>query len=259
MKDDNQTQDQCSLIKNIEIDFIELFGIRHYHDASKDSKIAIDQQLNWIKNHNNQAYRGNLFVVSGPSGTGKTTLVHNVCTIDNQIKTSTSYTTRPKRANEIDGLHYFFISLTEFNLMIQKDMFAEYARVHGNFYGTAKNTLFDILNQGIDLILEIDLQGAINIKNLFDNYVTLVFILPSSMQELRSRLINRKSESEYDIMHRINNAYKEIYSLDLFDYILVNDILDDALNNLHSIIKAQRFHQKSRMKAILELKQLINN
>lgn len=180
-----------------------------------------------------------MFVISAPSGAGKSTLVNALCEYDNHVQLSISHTTRPIRIGETHGVNYFFVTHQEFEEKLAKNEFLEYAKVYDHYYGTNINTINDFLATGRDIILEIDYQGAAQVKTIYPNAI-LIFIAPPSLEILEYRLTNRNTDSPEVIKKRMNSALIEIqHSID-FDYIVVNDDLDDALSNLKSIVKAAR-------------------
>lgn len=183
--------------------------------------------------------KGDLFVVSAPSGTGKTTLCLKLSTIIPRLKHSVSYTTRPPRKGEKNGVHYTFISKEKFKAMINRGEFAEWAIVHGNLYGTSIKRLLEINKRGYDIILDIDTQGAMQMKRRFKNAV-YIFMLPPSMKVLEKRLSARMSESPHDIRKRLGKARGEIINYKNYDYIIVNDDFKKALRELEGIVVARR-------------------
>lgn len=183
--------------------------------------------------------KGILYVISAPSGAGKTTLCREVLDILPGLLHSVSFTTRMPREGEVHGKDYFFVNKEEFSRMVQAGEFAEWAEVHGNFYGTAIKTLEDCRAAGVDLILDIDCQGAAQLKNKQVEGVN-IFILPPSYRELRSRLEGRDSDSPEVIETRIANAAAEIRESRWYDYIIVNDVFSKAVDDLKSIIIAER-------------------
>jgi len=183
--------------------------------------------------------KGILYIVSAPSGAGKTTLCREVLDILPGLLHSVSFTTRKPRAGEVDGKDYFFVDKQEFCRMAQAGEFAEWAEVHGNFYGTAIKTLEDCRAAGIDLILDIDCQGAAQLKEKQVEGVN-IFILPPSYSELRSRLEGRDSDAPEVIETRIANAAAEIREARWYDYIIVNDVVSKAVDDLRSILIAER-------------------
>jgi len=187
--------------------------------------------------------KGSLFVVSAPSGAGKTTLCQRLSRVLENIKHSVSYTTRSPRQGEVNDRDYTFISEKKFMEMVKGGEFAEWARVHGNLYGTSKRRLNEMLNSGIDVILDIDVQGSAKIRKVYKDGV-YIFILPPSIDALRERLFIRGSNSEEDIRLRLNEAKREIRQYKNYDYVIVNDRFEDALLELISIVRARRLGVK---------------
>ena len=182
---------------------------------------------------------GLILILSAPSGAGKTSLCMELFKIFPDLKESVSYTTRAPRPGEADGVAYHFVSEAEFRRMISEDAFAEWAIVHGNMYGTALCTLEAARKNGIDLVLDIDCQGALKLKEQFDGGV-YIFILPPSMAELRRRLESRSSDAPDVIERRIARAADEIKESRWYDYIIINDQFDVASQELSSIVVAHR-------------------
>lgn len=182
---------------------------------------------------------GTLFVVAAPSGAGKSTLVNALLEHDGAISLSVSHTTRPPRTGEQYGRHYYFVERAEFEREIDQGIFLEHAEVHGNLYGTSRNTVQELLAQGRDVLLEIDWQGAEQIRRSKPDCVS-VFILPPSRAELERRLRGRASDSAEVIERRLHNSREEISHAHQFDYILVNDNFDEALADLQAIVRAVR-------------------
>ena len=182
---------------------------------------------------------GVLYVISAPSGAGKTTLCKEVIDIFPNLRHSVSYTTRPPRNGEVHGRDYFFVGKEEFTRMVEAGEFAEWAEVHGNLYGTSLATLKECRAEGIDLILDIDCQGARQLKGRFEGGV-YIFVLPPSIEELRRRLDNRSSDSQEVIERRIQNAAGEIKEARWYDYIIVNDRFSEALEQLKSVLIAEQ-------------------
>jgi guanylate kinase len=185
---------------------------------------------------------GIIYVIAAASGTGKTSLVKELVESFDHIVTSISYTTRGKRSGERSGENYFFVSTEEFEHMIAKQEFLEYAKVFGDYYGTSRNWVEEHINKGIDVILEIDWQGGQQIKKLLPNSIS-IFILPPSLQELRHRLETRRQDDATIINKRLAAASEEISHCKDFDYIVVNDKFDEALADLRSIIRSQRLYK----------------
>lgn len=195
--------------------------------------------------------KGKLFVISGPSGSGKTTIVKNVVESLNKIDFSVSCTTRTRRYGEKEGRDYRFISEARFREMIEKGEFLEWAEVYGNLYGTP---LSDILNSnmyGRDVILDIDVNGASEIKKNYDNSV-FIFILPGSLDELKTRLLSRKNETDINIENRLTTAREEVAQIDNYDYIIINKDIDVSTDYLASIIKAERSRREIMIEYVHE-------
>jgi guanylate kinase len=182
---------------------------------------------------------GLLYIVSAPSGAGKTTLCKEIIDIFPGLRHSVSYTTRPARPGEVHGVDYFFVSVEDFRRMIEDGEFAEWAEVHGNLYGTAIRTLEENRRNGIDVILDIDCQGARQLKERLQGGV-YIFILPPDFQELRRRLDGRNSDSEETIERRIKAATLEIKESRWYDYIIVNEVFARAVEELKSVMIAEK-------------------
>ncbi len=186
---------------------------------------------------------GLLFIISAPSGSGKTTLTRELLTLVHGLEFSISYTTRPPRGSEQNGREYFFVSTQEFEDMIRRDEFLEHACVFGHYYGTARRFLGDARNTGRDLVLDIDVQGADQVKATMPQAVS-IFILPPSREVLEFRLRNRSHsehmDSEEVIRRRLEGARKEIENYRNYDYILVNDRLEQSIAQLKAIVAAER-------------------
>ena len=195
-----------------------------------------------------QNFPGNLFVVAAPSGAGKSSLVKALMELDTQVRPSVSHTTRPPRGQEKHGREYFFVSPGEFDQMVESNAFLEWAHVHGQRYGTSRKAIEDRIAQGADVILEIDFQGAIQVKKLFANAV-LIFILPPSWEELRSRLHNRGEDADDIIELRLKNAAEEMAQVSLFDYVIINELFERALFDLKAIVHAQRLKYLAQRRA----------
>lgn len=183
--------------------------------------------------------RGTLYVISAPSGAGKTSLVKALLERQPALRVAVSHTTREPRRDEQEGVNYFFVSKEKFVEMLNNDEFLEHAVVFENYYGTAAYWVDDCLNKGHDLILEIDWQGAQQVRRLMPE-AKCVFILPPSRGTLRKRLVQRGQDSGEVIEHRMSKAISEITHYPEFDYLLVNDDFDDALHELESIVIANR-------------------
>lgn len=186
--------------------------------------------------------RGILFVVSAPSGAGKTSLVKALLECDEDLSLSVSYTTRAPRPGEKDGEHYHFVDKARFEAMVAEDAFIEYARVFDNAYGTAESALREVLDAGRDLLLEIDWQGAQQVRTRFPEAVT-VFIVPPSVQELERRLRGRGQDSDAVIAARMASARDELSHYGEYDYLIVNQVFETALAELQSVVAAERLRQ----------------
>lgn len=182
---------------------------------------------------------GKLYIISAPSGAGKTSLVKQLVADLKDLSVSISHTTRQMRPGEIHGQDYYFVSALDFQAMQEKQAFLEHAQVFDNFYGTAQQTVEENLKQGLDVILEIDWQGAEQIKKLLPDSLS-IFILPPSTEVLLQRLRNRGQDDEQTIARRMRDAVTEISHHDEFDYLVVNDVFAEALTELKSIIIANR-------------------
>ena len=194
--------------------------------------------------------KGLLFVVSGPSGTGKGTICKALLARTN-VSLSVSMTTREARQGEVDGLNYYFVSRKEFQDIIDHDGFMEYAEVYGNYYGTPRDAVFSMLERGRDVVLEIDIQGALKIKEVYDKGI-FIFILPPSMTELRKRITGRGSESQDDIDIRLGEAYKEVSYIDKYDYCVINDEVDTAVEKIIAIMTAEHSRVSEDIYSLIE-------
>ena len=193
-------------------------------------------------------YPGNLFVVAAPSGAGKSSLVKALLELDSHVKPSISHTTRAPRGQEKHGREYYFVAPAEFDAMIAADGFVEWAQVHGQRYGTSKQAIAERMALGADVILEIDFQGAIQIKTIFANAVS-IFILPPSWEELRARL-ERRGEDTPEVMElRLSNAKIEVAQAHKFDFVIINELFDRALFDLKAIVHAQRLKFAAQRRA----------
>ncbi|WP_462178393.1 guanylate kinase [Pseudoalteromonas gelatinilytica] len=198
--------------------------------------------------------RGNLFILSAPSGAGKSSLIGALLKKHSDMKVSVSHTTRSPRPGEENGVHYHFVSVEEFKALIEKNDFFEWAQVFDNYYGTSKQAIESQLEAGIDVFLDIDWQGAQQIRKLVDDVET-IFILPPSKEELESRLNNRGQDSSEVIAGRMAKAQSETSHYNEYDYVVVNDDFDTALAEIETIVMAKRLSLQSqavRHQALLE-------
>jgi guanylate kinase len=202
-------------------------------------------------------YPGNLFVVAAPSGAGKSSLVKALLELDARVQPSVSHTTRAPRGQEKHGREYFFVSQQEFDAMVEADAFVEWARVHNQRYGTSKKAIEERMAQGADVILEIDFQGAIQIKNIFSNAIC-IFILPPSWEELRSRLERRGEDAPDIIDMRMKNAQTEVAQVEKFDFVIINELFDRALFDLKAIVHSQRLKFSAQRRARAETFKALN-
>ena len=182
---------------------------------------------------------GTLYILSAPSGTGKSTLANRLLKEVANIQFSVSFTTRDPRKGDIEGKDYFFVDIEHFKQMIDEDAFAEWAEVYGNYYGTAKATIKSITDTGKDVLLDIDIQGAHNIKQIMPEAVSIL-IFPPEAKELKRRLVERGTDDMTTINHRLSHAANELKRFKDYDYIIINDKLDEAYFKLRDIIHAQR-------------------
>jgi guanylate kinase len=193
-------------------------------------------------------YPGNLIVVAAPSGAGKSSLVKALMEVDAHVQPSVSHTTRAPRGQEKHGREYFFVSDAEFDAMVQAQSFVEWAHVHNHRYGTSKKAIEERMAHGADVVLEIDYQGALQIKQVFSNAVT-IFILPPSWEELRQRLERRGEDSAAVIEVRLQNAAIEMAQASQFDFVIINEVFDRAVFDMKSIVHAQRLKYLAQRRA----------
>jgi len=199
--------------------------------------------------------KGHLFIVAAPSGAGKTSLVRALVSQLKNLRISISYTTRPPRPSEVDKQHYFFVDSETFHTMLAQKLFLEHAEVFGHFYGTPAHWVQEQLAQGQDIILEIDWQGAMQIKRLFPDSVVGIFILPPSLSCLKERLIARGQDQEEIISKRMRAAQSEIQHWESFDYLVVNEDFDQCVAEMKAIIQATRLScavQKSHLGPLIQ-------
>jgi len=193
-----------------------------------------------------------LYIISAPSGAGKTSLVHALLDKDDKVMVSVSHTTRTMRDGEEDGVHYNFVSVDEFNAMVDKGVFIEHAQVFDNYYGTSREWVEARLEEGTDVILEIDWQGAQLVRKAFPEAVG-IFILPPSRQALDERLRGRGQDSEEIIARRMRDAVKEIEHFYEFDFLVINDDFDTALDELLTIFAAGRLRREVKQPQIADM------
>ncbi|MFN3164672.1 MAG: guanylate kinase [Pseudohongiellaceae bacterium] len=197
---------------------------------------------------------GKLFIITAPSGAGKTTLVEALVANDPRLRVSVSHTTRPKRSKEVEGVNYHFVDKTTFLNMLQEGDFLESAEVYGHHYGTSHRWVEEQLKQQQDVILEIDWQGAAQVRNLMPE-ACFIFVLPPSLETLTERLRHRAQDDEDTIEGRMRQARSVIEHVAEADYIVVNDEFDTALDDLHAIIRSQRLttiHQQRNLAELLD-------
>lgn len=196
-------------------------------------------------------------MVAAPSGAGKSSLVKALMELDAGVQPSVSHTTRAPRGQEFHGREYFFIDDAQFDEMVASNAFLEWAYVHGNRYGTSSATIQERISQGMDVVLEIDFQGAVQIKRLFANAV-LIFILPPSWEELRSRLHRRGEDTPEVIETRLANAASEMAQAHEFDFVIINQLFDKALFDLKAVVHAQRLKYASQRRSRSDIFQALN-
>lgn len=198
------------------------------------------------RNRTRIARRGFMFVLSSPSGAGKSTIARNLIESDQGFELSVSVTTRPRRGSEIDGIHYHFRSRREFELLRDNDELLEWAEVHGNFYATPREPAERAMSQGRDMLFDIDWQGAKQLKEKMRGDIVSIFILPPSMKELKARLKRRAEDQEQVIETRLKNARTEIEHWTEYDFVIINDDLDRAFTEVRAIVAAERLRRDRR-------------
>lgn len=198
----------------------------------------------------NLEHTGKLFIISGPSGAGKGTICKRLIE-DTDIELSVSMTTRNPRPGEIEGVSYYFTTKENFQKEIKEGGFLEHAEVYGNYYGTPKKKVIEKLSQGIDVVLEIDIQGALKVKEAYPNGI-FIFILPPSMTELRKRITGRGSETEDAINMRLGETLKEVSYIDKYDYCVVNGELMEAVNRVKAILIAEHSRVSENVYKLIE-------
>ena len=202
-------------------------------------------------------FPGNLFVVAAPSGAGKSSLVKALMELDARVQPSVSHTTRAPRGQEKHGREYYFVANAEFDAMVAADAFVEWAHVHSHRYGTSRQAIEERIAKGGDVILEIDFQGAIQIKNVFANAIC-IFILPPSWDELRARLERRAEDTADTIEKRLVNAAIEVAQVDKFDFVIINELFDRALFDLKAIVHSQRLKISAQRRARADVFKALN-
>ena len=190
---------------------------------------------------------GNLFCVAAPSGAGKSSLVKALLELDSRLDVSVSHTTRAPRGQEHDGREYWFVDEPSFRAMIERGEFFEWAQVHGHLYGTSRKAIEARLERGEDVVLEIDWQGALQIKQLFPHAV-LIFILPPSWEDLRQRLTRRGEDRAEVIETRMTNARQEVAQARHFDFVIINALFETALFDLKTVVHSQRLRYAAQMR-----------
>ncbi len=201
--------------------------------------------------------KGLVLVISSPSGAGKTTICRKLLSDIDGIELSVSVTTRKKRKDEIEGKHYYFKSDKEFQKLVKKNEFLEYANVFGYFYGTLKSEIVSKIDNGLDVILDIDWQGTRQIEKHLQDDIVKIFILPPSMEELKSRLGKRDSENKENFLKRMSEAKKEISHYKEYDFVLVNNNVEITANQIKSILFSERLRRHRQLSLNTTLKKLL--
>lgn len=207
--------------------------------------------VNFFKTFNfNITTKGHIFVISGFSGVGKGTIIKEILKRNSNLYFSVSYTTRKKRLNETEGVDYYFVTQEDFKQMILKDQFLEWAIVNDDFYGTPKNLVLDKIEKNIDVVLDIDVKGAIQVKSKLPGLTTLIYIIPPNGEELLKRLYKRNTENQDEITKRITTSLIEINYINAYDYIVINDRLEKCIEEIEEIFRVQKRSSKVRMLSI---------
>lgn len=184
--------------------------------------------------------RGLMLVISSPSGAGKTSIVHHLLDVETDLVKSISVTTRPKRANEIDGQDYYFVTLDTYQNMLANEQLLEHAEVYGNYYGTLKKTVFDTLEKGLDIVFDIDWQGTQQLAQITRADLVSIFILPPSIEELEKRLRGRALDSEEVVKRRMAEASADLSHWAEYDYVVINNDLNKSVQSVRSILQSER-------------------
>jgi len=195
-------------------------------------------------------HKGKLFIISGPSGAGKGTICKRLID-ETKVEISVSMTTRQPREGEVEGKSYYFTTKEDFLKKVEADGFLEWAEVYGNYYGTPKAKVDEKLAAGIDVVLEIDIQGALNVKEVYPDGI-FIFILPPSMAELRKRITGRGSETEESLKLRLSQTLKEVSYIDKYDYCVVNGELEEAVTRVKSIVVAEHSRVSQNIYKLIE-------
>ncbi len=202
-------------------------------------------------NINNVTSKGLLMVVSGPSGAGKGTICKEFLKTHGNVYPSVSTTTRGPRKAEVEGINYHFISLDSFKTLLEQDAFLEHAKVYGNMYGTTKDAVMSKINKGIDVLLEIEMQGARQVKEKYPNGV-YIFILPPSLKDLEKRIQKRGSETPESMKNRLGAAYNEIGFIKEYNYYIINDEIDNAVEIISAIYIAEKYKINDDIKYVID-------